>query len=72
MHKLFGVIFLAASLAAGFASWHIWRDIGTQNTNLLLLPGLALACLFLLVVGVKFMLGRNPVKEMWLQSVDDD
>jgi hypothetical protein len=72
MHKFFGVIFLSASFAVGFLTWRIWRDMGEHSTSMVLLPGGAIVCFFLLVVGVKFMLGQNPVKEMWLRSSDDD
>jgi hypothetical protein len=72
MHKFFGTIFLSASFAVGFLAWRIWRDMGAHSTSMVLLPGGALVCFFLLVVGVKFMLGQNPVKEMWLRSSDDD
>ena len=72
MHKFFGVIFLSASFAVGFLTWRIWRETGEHSTSMVLLPGGAIVCFFLLIVGVKFMLGQNPVKEMWLRSLDDD
>jgi hypothetical protein len=72
LHKFFGLIFVAASFAGGLGTWNIWREMGDHSTSMILLPCLAIGCLFLLIVGVKFMLGRNPIKEMWLQSLDDD
>jgi hypothetical protein len=72
MHKFFGLIFLSSGFAVGFLTWRIWRDMGEHSTSMVLLPGGALVCLFFLVVGAKFMLGQNPVKEMWLRSSDDD
>ena len=70
MHKVFGVIFLAASFAFGYVTWRIWYEMGEHNSSMLLLPPLGLGCFFLLVVGVKFMIGQNPILTMWRR--DDD
>jgi hypothetical protein len=72
MYKFFGLIFLAASFAGGLGTWNIWREMGEHSTSMILLPCLAIGCFFLLIVGVKFMLGQNPMKEMWRQSINDD
>ena len=72
MHKVFGVIFLAASFAFGYVTWRIWHEMGEHNPSMVLLPPLGLFCFFLFLVGVKFMIGQNPIFEMWRRSRDDD
>ena len=59
MHKVFGLIFLAASFALGYVTWLTWHEMGEHNSSMLLLPPLGLGCFFLLVVGVKVMIGQK-------------
>ena len=72
MHKFFGLLFLAAGLVVGLATWQVWREMGDHSTSMVLLPSLAILCFFLLIVGVKFMRGKNPIEEMWRHSLDDE
>ena len=72
MHKFFGIVFLVAGIAAGFATWFSWRELQRDKTHLIFMPGLAMFCLYFLIVGVEFMRGRNPLRNMWRRMLDDD
>ena len=73
LKKFFGSIFLLASIAPGWMGWRVWREMGEHSVNILIVLICAFLSLFLLVVGVGFLRGQNPVKDMlWRAFIDGD
>lgn len=72
MKKFFGLIFLLASIAPGWMGWRVWCEMGEHSVNILIVLVLASLSLFLLVVGVGFLRGQNPVKDMlWRAFINE-
>ena len=63
MQKLFGILFVAAGIAAGLKGWQVWREMGDHSVNVLVVVILGSLSFFFLWIGVQFMRGLNPARE---------